>query len=225
MPYSNWETFWYVGGFLMWAPAYVAVVLIALRHRYLEIPILAATSNVTWEFMWGFVFTQDMGPGLQTIYRGAFILDLFILFNVFRYGAKQTTAPALKQNHVLLVVLLLIGWGLFFWSLRDSGYDLPLGSVSAYLDNLLMSGLYIWFLLTRIEPHGLSFTVAWSKGLGTGMVTVFVFLRYPDNSFVITLALMVGALDLAYITMLGLQKLRGRRISRHALIGPADGPR
>ena len=67
--YTDWETFWYVGGFLAWAPAYVAVVLIAFRERRLEIPMLAATSNVVWEFMWGFVFDQDMGPGLQFIYR------------------------------------------------------------------------------------------------------------------------------------------------------------
>jgi len=211
--YTDWETFWYVGGFLAWAPAYVAVVLIAFRERRLEIPMLAATSNVVWEFMWGFVFDQDMGPGLQFIYRGACILDLFILVNVFRYGGLQTQAPLLKRHHVTLVSVMLIGWGWFFWALRDSGYDLPLGSVSAYLDNLLMSGLYLWLLLTRPDPRELSIVVAISKGIGTGMVTVFVFMRYPDHAFVQMLAIMVAVLDLTY--MIGLIVRRTREAHRH----------
>lgn len=219
--YTDWETFWYVGGFLAWAPAYVAVVIIALRHKVLEIPMVAATSNVTWEFLWGFVFKQDMGPGLQFIYRGACILDLFILFNVFRYGAKQTTAPILKRHHVLLVLVLLIGWGLFFWSYYETGYDLPLGSNSAYLDNILMSSLYLWFLASRIDVKNLSLTVAWSKGVGTGMVTVFVFLRYPDNTFVKTMALMVAALDATYVGALGFNRWREAKATRASRSSPS----
>jgi ribose/xylose/arabinose/galactoside ABC-type transport system permease subunit len=216
-----------VGGFLAWAPAYVAVVIIAFRHQRLEIPIIAATSNVTWEFLWGFVFTQDMGPGLQFVYRGACIMDLFILFNVFRYGAKQTNSPLLRQYHVPLVLVQLVGWGFFFWSLRDSGYDLPLGSVSAYLDNIVMSSLYLWLLLSRPDPRDLSLTVALSKGIGTGMVTVFVFMRYPDNSFVRTLAVMVGLLDLTYIISLPLRlrQVRGRPpITSWSMLEPAFTP-
>lgn len=211
-PYTTWETFWYVGGFLAWAPAYAAVVIIAFRHQRLEIPIIAATSNVTWEFLWGFVFTQDMGPGLQFVYRGACIMDLFILFYVFRYGAKQTSSPLLHRHHHFVVLAQVLGWGFFFWSLRDSGYDLPLGSVSAYLDNILMSGLYLWLLLTRPDPRSLSLTVALSKGIGTGMVSVFVFMRYPDNSFVRMLAIAVGLLDLTYVVflLLRLRRVRGR---------------
>jgi hypothetical protein len=219
--YSDWETFWYVGGFLAWTPAYVAVVMIAFKDRRLEIPMLAATSNVVWEFMWGFVFTQDMGPGLQFVYRGACILDLFILFNVFRYGAKQTSAPLLQRHHVTLVLAMIGGWAWFFWALRDTQYDLPLGSVSAYLDNLLMSGLYLWLLLTRPDPRELSLTVALSKGIGTGMVTVFVFMRYPGHSFVQALAVMVSVLDTAYTVGLALRLRHSRRQERSSAAMPA----
>jgi hypothetical protein len=65
-----------------------------------------------------------------------------------------------------------------------------------------MSALYLWLGLTLADPRRLSPVVAWSKGLGTAMVTVFVFLHYPDDAFLTTLAVMVGALDVAYIAIL-----------------------
>jgi len=213
--YSHWETFWYVGGFVVWAPAYVAIVIIALRKRRLEIPLIAVTANVTWEFLWGLVFHQNMGPGLQWVYRGACILDLFILLAVFRYGRTQTLAPIYARYFNVVVIALLAGWIAFYWSLHSSHYDLPLGSMSAYLDNILMSGLYIWFVMTRPDPRELSFTVAWSKGLGTGMVSVFVFMEYPDNAFIKTLAVMVGILDFVYLVALAV-RLRGHRAATPA---------
>jgi hypothetical protein len=203
--YSHWETFWYVGGFVVWAPAYIAIVIIAVRKRRLEIPVIAVTANVTWEFLWGFVFGQNMGPGLQWVYRGACILDLLILLAVFRLGHTQSLAPIYTRYFNLVVVALLAGWIAFYWSLHSSHFDLPLGSMSAYLDNILMSGLYIWFVMTRSDPRDLSFTVAWSKGLGTGMVSVFVFMEYPDNAFIKTLAVMVGMLDFVYLVSLAVR--------------------
>jgi hypothetical protein len=109
-----------------------------------------------------------------------------------------------------------VGWLAFYAGLKSAHYELPLGSVGAYLDNLEMSGLYLWLGLTLADPRRLSPVVAWSKGIGTVMVTVFVFLAYPDNSFVKTLAIMVGVLDVAYI---GVLRSRLRRFA------PAeDGP-
>lgn len=200
--YSHWATFWYVGGFLVWTPAYVVIVIRAVRTKRLEIPVVAATSNVVWEFMWGFIWQQNMGSGLQFIYRGACVLDVFILLAVFRFGASDSPYLIYRKYFNYVVVALLVGWGYFYWGLRRSHYDLPLGSVSAYLDNILMSGLYIWFVMTRSNPRDLSFTVAWSKGLGTGMVTVFIFMEYPGNTFVKSLAVMVGVFDLIYIIAL-----------------------
>jgi hypothetical protein len=210
--YSHWETFWYVGGFVVWAPAYIAIVVIAVRQRRLEIPVIAVTANVTWEFLWGFVFRQNMGPGLQWVYRGACILDLLILLAVFRLGRRQSLAPIYARYFNVVVVALLAGWIAFYWSFHSSHYDLPLGSMSAYLDNILMSGLYIWFVMTRADPRDLSFTVAWSKGLGTAMVSVFVFMEYPDNAFIKTLAVMVGILDFVYLVSLAV-RLRQYRVA------------
>jgi hypothetical protein len=211
--YSGWQVFWYIGGFLMWVPAYVAVIVIACRQRRLEIPVLAAVGNVTWEFMWGFLYKVDMGWGLQLVYQGAFLLDCFILWNVFRYGALQTNNEAARRAFNWLVFALIAGWAAFYAGMRGGGYDLPLGSISAYTLNVAESAIYLWIGITIANPLLQSPTVAWSKGLGTGMVSVFVFLRYAGNDFVQVLAVMVAVLDLVYMVVLVTRRRAALRTS------------
>lgn len=192
----------YVGGFLAWTPAYVVIVWRAVRRHELEEPVIAALGNVTWEFFWGFFVRVDMGWGLQLIYQGACILDCLILVAVFACGFKQMTTAAISPRlWPALVVAMIAAWLVFYASFHHQGYDLPLGSNSAYLDNMVVSGLYLWFGLTRGHDR-LSIPVAWSKFVGTGMVTVFVFLRYGHNDFVRSIAVLVGVLDVSYLVLL-----------------------
>jgi hypothetical protein len=201
--YSGAEVAWYIGGFLAWTPAYVMVIWIGLRQRRLEIPVIAATGNIAWEFVWGWFFHVDMGYGLQNIYRGAFLIDAVILYFVFKYGRDQTAAPLARRWHPVFVVALLVGWGWLVVAMHHTtNVDLPLGSTSAYLINLAESGIYVWFGMTVLAADSMSLVVAWSKGLGTAMVTVFVFLQYPDHAFVKTLAVIVGIIDAAYVALM-----------------------
>jgi hypothetical protein len=200
--YSPWEIFWYVGGFLAWTPAYVAIILRAVKRKQLEIPVVAAVGNVTWEFLWGFFFHVDMGWGLQWIYRGAFIMDLPILIYVYLYGAKQSGTPLVRQWFPLINSAIVAGWVAFHITMKNSGYDLPLGSVSAYAVNVVESGAYLWFGMTLANPRDLSMTVAWSKFIGTGMVTVFIFMVFYGNPFVRCLAIIVTVLDISYTVVL-----------------------
>ena len=211
--YSAWEIFWYIGGFLMWTPAYVAVIVIAKRERRLEIPVIAAIGNATWEFMWGFLYRVDMGWGLQLVYQLAFVLDCFIIWNVFRYGADQTTSERVRKVFPWLAIGVIALWAAFYAGMRGGGYDLPLGSVSAYTLNLVESALYLWVGIAILNPWTQSVTVAWSKGLGTGMVSVFVFLKYPGNDFIQVLAVMVAAIDLIYMVVLVMRRRAEPRVA------------
>jgi hypothetical protein len=208
--YSGAEVAWYVGGFLAWTPAYVMIIWIGFKQNRLEIPVIAATGNIAWELVWGFFYNVDMGYGLQNVYRGAFIIDALILWFVFRYGREQTSQPIVRSWYPELVIGLLVVWGAVVVAMhRTTNVDLPLGSTSAYLVNLIESLVYVWFGLTVLEPRMMSLVVAWSKGIGTAMVTVFIFMEYPDHDFVRTMAILVGAIDAAYIALLYARR-RGR---------------
>jgi hypothetical protein len=173
-----------------------------VKRKQLEMPVVAAVGNITWELLWGFFYRVDMGWGLQGIYMGAFILDLGIFAAALLYGWKQVRTADVRRWWPIVIAALATGWLAFYAALEHQGYDLPLGSNSAYLDNLEMSALYLWYGLTLVDLSVLSKVVAWSKGIGTLMVTVFVFMAYPDNAFVHTLAVMVGVMDVAYVVVL-----------------------
>jgi hypothetical protein len=163
--------------------------------------------NVTWEFLWGFVWKVEMmGGTLQWFYRLGCLLDVFILACVFVYGRKQVSLPALKRWFAPMVVASLAGWTLFYWTFKNQGYDLPLGSNSAYAINVVMSILYINLVLRVKDMHAFSADIGWLKGVGTGMVTVFVFLAYPENHFVQALGILTAILDGGYLALLALRK-------------------
>lgn len=208
--YTASELFFYLGGFLLWGVMYALLVVRMPRVRYVEIPFLAVCGNVTWEFLWGFVWKVEMlGSTLQWFYRLGCLLDVFILACVFRYGAKQIALPALRRVFPVLVVASLAGWLVFYWTFRAQGYDLPLGSNSAYIVNVVMSVLYILLILRLKDVAYFSMDIGLLKGLGTGMVTVFVFLKYPDNTFVQMLGVVTGLLDAVYLGVLW-QRQSGR---------------
>jgi len=72
--------------------------------------------------------------------------------------------------------------------------------------NIVMSTLYIGLVLRTTDASLFGATIGWLKGLGTGMVTVFVFLAYPENRFVQTLGVITALLDVTYLAVLHLRQ-------------------
>jgi len=210
--YTSLELWLYVGGFVLWGVAYVIVVVNIVRKRFVEIPAFAVAANVTWEFVWGWFFTVPMGSLLQWIYRGGWALDAFITYGVWRYGSHQFITPRGRRAFRPAFALALVAWVPAYYFFGVQGYDLPLGSNSAYICNVVDSGLYLALLLTLDDISQFSTGVAWTKMLGTALVTVFVFLKYPDSRFAQTLGVFVFLLDSVYIVMLR-QRKAGQRDS------------
>ncbi len=205
--YTFWQMFWYLGGFLLWGIAYAVVLVKIHKHKFVEIPAIAVCGNVTWEFLWGFVWEVDMfGGTLQWFYRLGCLMDMYILYSLFKYGHKQLQLEITKRFFKPILVFALLSWTGFYWTFVHQGYDLPLGSNTAYLVNLVMSTVYIGLILRMSDVSGFSVAAGWLKGLGTGMVTVFCFLTYPDNLFVQTLGCVCAVLDLTYMYTLHMRQ-------------------
>jgi hypothetical protein len=72
---------------------------------------------------------------------------------------------------------------------------------SAFLQNLLMSGLFIAMFVARRGPRGQSLLIAVAKWIGTLAPTILLgFLA--DSLFVIVIGLLCSVFDLAYIALL-----------------------
>jgi hypothetical protein len=186
-------------GCFFWVVAYVGVLQKIRTRRYVEIPAAAVVANIAWEFVWGFVFTTDMGILFQWGYRIWFFLDVFITWNLFRYGPQQIANATLRRWFAPATVFGLAAWTAMLYFFVKQGMDSPYGGISGYILNVMMSALYIVLLVQQNDLRDFSYLVAWSKMLGTGILSVFNAILVPQNGFLMTLCAVTFLLDVAYI--------------------------
>jgi hypothetical protein len=182
-----------------WVVAYVAIVRNALRNRFLEIPAGAVVANIAWEFVWGFLYPNELGRFFSWGYRIWFFFDLGIVYMLFRYGDKQVELPELKAIFRPACVFGIAAWAFGIYFFVGEGYDTGYGAISGYILNTMMSALYVVIILRHGHLVDFSLVVAWSKMLGTALLTVFNFLVQPGNPYLLLLCLLTLALDLLYI--------------------------
>jgi hypothetical protein len=199
--YTNSQLLWNGIGCCFWLIAYIALIKSIVAKKFVEIPFLIAVGNISWEFIWGFIYHPTTGHAYALSYQGGFILDIFIFYNVFRYGYKQVTIPEIQKHFKLILVFLLIIWVPLNYFFVAQGFDTPIGANSGYILNFIISCLYP-LLLLRNKASDFSPTVAWCKFIGTGCITVSIFLIYPKNYFVQILGAACFVLDLMFAIFL-----------------------
>jgi hypothetical protein len=205
-----------VGG-LGWVIVYAHVLYGVRKHRFVEIPAVAVVSNVAWEFVWGIVFKTDLGELFVWGYRTWFFLDGFITYSLFKYGSKQFSEPSLKKHFRPAAAAGIAGFVLFNYLFKTQGYELPTGLVSGYGVTLMMSLLWIPFLLRQESARYFSYLVAWAKMVGTAIASVFCFLALADNVFLLYLCVLTFLSDLLYVVILHRRKAEDRASGAPAL--------
>jgi hypothetical protein len=194
---------WFFGGCFLWVIVYGILIYNGFRYRFIEMPAIALAGNFAWEFTWSFLNSTNMGLLATYTYRAWFFVDVGILLMLLRWGHKQGWSPFFFKYFKPTVFVAILMWGAMFYSYTLAGYtDHYIGAISAYLDNVAVSALYI-FMLQRIrDVRAMSPWVAWLKMIGTGMNTVFMFLVFTQDHFLHTVAVVVFVLDCIYIVML-----------------------
>jgi hypothetical protein len=182
-----------------WVVAYVAIVKNALRNRFLEIPAGAVVANIAWEFVWGFLYPNELGRFFSWGYRVWFFFDLAIVYLLFRWGDKQTAQPELKAIFRPACAFGIVAWAVGIYFFVGEGYDTGYGAISGYILNTMMSALYVVIILRHGELYEFSLLVGWSKMLGTALLTVFNFIVQSGNPYLLLLCLLTLVLDLLYI--------------------------
>ena len=182
-----------------WVVAYVAIVKSALRNQFLEIPAGAVVANIAWEFVWGFLYPNELGRFFSWGYRVWFFFDLGIVYMLFRFGDRQMGLPELKAIFRPACVFGIVAWAVGIYFFVGEGYDTGYGAISGYILNTMMSALYLVIILRHGHLYDFSLVVAWSKMLGTALLTVFNFIVQPHNPYLLLLCLLTLALDLLYI--------------------------
>lgn len=187
---------------LCWVFAYISIIRNIGKHQFVEMPLIAATGNITWEILWSFYFRINMGTLLIWGIRAWLLLDIYIVYGLYKYGQKQFQTPELRDNHRKLMGAMIVIWGLFFLALTGDGHDTPMGAHSALILNLIMSIAYFVQLTKHENLPYLSPWAALTKGIGTGLFSLFIVVATPNDHLSVALGSLVFVTDLLYTARL-----------------------
>ncbi len=203
-------------GCVLWLIAYIAILRGVRRNKFVDIPAAAVVANVSWEFMWSFVYRGDAGWLLAEGYRGWVFLDFVIVYYLFRYGESQVLSPTLRRYFRPALAFGIASWSVAIYYFVRNGYDMSMGATSAYIINVMMSTVYITLMHTH-PAQNFSLLVGWTKGLGTACFSLFMVMaplhRYQeealaDKGFLLTLCVVTLVLDAVYVVALHRRRRR-----------------
>jgi len=186
---------------LCWTLVYIKGIRLGIRDQSYAIPFYALALNLSWELLhtyFGFRIAID----LQTIINAVwFLFDVGILYTYFRYGKRYFPANLAYWFVPWSILGLFTAFWVEFAFVKEFGIFAG-GTYAAFLQNLLMSVLFIGMLVRRGSTEGQSLTIAVSKWLGTLAPTIAFGMLGRPKPFVIIVGLLCSAFDLIYIWML-----------------------
>ena len=205
-----------------WTIVYIEGIRIGFRDKSYAIPFYALALNFAWEGLYTSFGFRINGLNLQNIFNAVWLtFDIGILYTYFKFGQKYFRTGlkgpsadregADKTFFIAWSVLgLVTAFALQYALLKEFGVAKGAG-YSAFLQNLLMSVLFIAMLAARGTREGQSLSIAVNKWIGTLAPTILYGLigegGFPRGSFLILVAgILCSVFDLIYIRMLLVRK-------------------
>ncbi|MBX9853149.1 MAG: hypothetical protein K2X86_15505 [Cytophagaceae bacterium] len=185
-------------GAIFWIVNYIFIVCNIIKNKFVEMPAAVLCANFAWEFLWSWIFMINMGFAIRLGYIAWFFLDIFIVWGFYNYGYKQVSQSAVPY-YKLLFTFAIISWLVVLYFFIGQGLDNPIGANSAYVINILISSLYIFMFLRLEDKSALSFTTAWTKWIGTGLISVMCALRWPENHWLLSMCAACFLMDMFYM--------------------------
>ncbi|MER5761544.1 hypothetical protein [Streptomyces sp. NPDC002082] len=195
---------------LAWTLVYVEAIRVGLRDRTYAMPVAALALNFAWESTYAFYEFRNSGVTAQGVVNVVWaVADIVIVYTYLRYGRAElpgfVTRPLFAAWSVLVFGCAFAVQWLFIahFGTHDSS------RYSAFLQNLLMSGLFIALYASRGGRHGQSLVIAVAKWLGT-LAPTFLFGVIEDAPFILGLGLLCAVFDLAYVALLARDPAGGK---------------
>jgi len=199
--YTLTQVIMFFAGSLLWLVCYVDTLIDIRKKKSINIPVGCVITNYGWEISTCLFFVPDMGLLLVVAYWAWMLLDTFIFLSTFRYGYKQMMIAFFRKNaHFFIILGILVSFSSQA-TFMICGYDIPMAPISGDIINLYMSAAFLYLLFIP-GYEGNSLVTGWCKFLGTGIINVMFFMKYPDNYFLATIGLCIAILDITYIVLL-----------------------
>ncbi|MGW6709049.1 transmembrane-type terpene cyclase [Streptomyces sp. NPDC054956] len=191
-----------------WTVVYIEAIRVGLRDRTYAMPVAALALNFAWESTYA-VNEFRAGVSAQGVVNVVWaVADIVIVYTYLRYGRAEL--PAFVTRPLFAVWSVLV-FGCAFavqWLFLAHFGTHDATRYSAFLQNLLMSGLFIALYANRRGRRGQSLVIAVAKWLGT-LAPTFLFGVVEDAPFILGLGLLCAVFDLAYVALLAKDPARG----------------
>jgi hypothetical protein len=164
-------------------------------------PFIAIALNFAWEAIHSYLGLKNNLFSIETwIILVWLILDIIIVYTYLRYGKQYFPKHTNKEYFMPWTVLI------FFMSFIIQYYFVvefgDLGRVySGFLQNLIMSILFINMLVTRKDLKGQNLIIGINKWIGTLAPTILYGIIY-QYKLILVLGLFCSLFDLLYIYFL-----------------------
>lgn len=192
--------------FLCWTAVYLEAIRIGFKEKTFCIPTIAIVLNIAWEAVHLACEFLEQG-NISFSLTVWLILDVLILMTYFKYGKKYFPKNINPKWFVPLTFLLLL-LALFIHYLFIEQFGLMEGRFySAFIQNLIISGLFIQMLLHRNSSEGQNYIIAICKLIGTLMPTISTGILSSKtfnapNFFILGLGICCLILDSIYLHLL-----------------------
>lgn len=184
---------------LAWTIVYVESIRIGFRDKTYAMPIAALALNFAWESTYAAHDLLTSVRGIQAFVNLIWALaDLAVVFTYFKFGRAELPSFVTRSMFAAWGVLIFgVSYAVQWLFLAKFGAHDAAG-YAAFLQNALMSGLFIQMVIARRGLRGQSLTIAIAKWLGTLAPTILLGV-IEGSSFILGLGAICCVLDLVYI--------------------------
>ncbi|RNI27559.1 hypothetical protein EFA69_15655 [Rufibacter immobilis] len=203
------SSFLMVSSGLFWTITYLLILRRGYEDKTYGMPMVALCANVSWEFIFSFVYPHPQ-PQLAIDYLWL-LFDLGIVGQYLWYGRKEfpEQLPPRLFYGTFLFTLVYCALTIAFMAQEFEDY---IGIYAAFAQNLLMSVLFIRMLLKRSSSKGQSLYIGLSKLVGTVFPSILFYLYFPHSNLLLLLFIGIFLLDLTYVGLL-YRKLKAENLS------------
>ena len=186
---------------IAWTIVYIVSIRIGLTQKTYTIPLAALALNIAWESIHS-VNGLITDRSVQTYINLAWgLADVVIVYTYFRYGRHEL--PRFVSRWMFIgwgVAVIAAAYVVHWLFITEFGWNAA-ARYTAFLQNALMSGLFIAMFVARRGPRGQSLVIGCAKWIGTLAPTI-VFGALAGSGFILGLGILCSVFDLAYIGLL-----------------------
>jgi hypothetical protein len=187
---------------IAWTIVYIDAIRVGFKFKTYAMPVAALGLNIAWESINAIHGLTGTTVSAQSVINVAWAAaDVVIVYTFFRFGRAGLPAFVTRP--------LFIGWGILVFVTAYAVQSLfvvqfgwnDAARYSAFLQNLLMSGLFIAMFVSRRGGHGQTLLIAVAKWIGTLAPTILLG-AIGNSPFLLWIGLLCSVFDLTYIGLL-----------------------